>query len=164
MMRTPLIAVILALFLCSIMLSACGGTADTNAPAAANRPSNSNANTAKSNVEELSLHVRVPYEAEDIVWQQDPSTKSIIAVFSFSPADAAKLTADAQAAGPGRSVSLPVEAWFPHELIAQGEMSGDSTVKGTAYGANAFFQDPYNSGRITRIEGMDYFVLEVSAK
>ncbi len=108
--------------------------------------------------------IQVPYEADDIVWKQDASTQNIVAVFRFAPEDADKLAADAEIFGPGLPVSLPVEHWFPDELIAQAETSGDGTVKGISYAANAFFQAPYSSGKVTRIEGVDYFIVEISPK
>jgi hypothetical protein len=164
-MATSAGGTIITLFLSAFILSACGnGPGNANISQVSNSSANSNTNSAKSNVEELSLLVRVPYEAEDIVWKQDPGTRHIVAVFRFSAEDADRLVAEASAVGPGRGLAIPVETWYPEELIAQGEMSGDSTLKGTAYPANAFFQEPYETGRITRVEGTDYFVLEVSTK
>ena len=78
----------------------------------------------------------------------------------LSPSDANKLVAETGAAGTPES-SIAVESWFPDELIAQSEMSGDSALKGVSYPANAFVQEPYTVGKITRIEGTDYFILEL---
>ena len=64
----------------------------------------------------------------------------------------------------GIQVTIENETWFPDDLIAYGEMSGDDTLKGTSYAANAFLQDPFNEGRVVRIEGTNYFVLEATAK
>ena len=165
-MTKPGSGLILTLFLSAAMLPGCGGdqanTADR--PPATGQTQISNSDTAKTNVEELGMLVHVPYNVEDIVWKQDPSNKSIVAVFRLSHEDSSKLVAGAEKSGPGRAISLPVETWYPDELIAQGEMSGDSTLKGTALPASMFYQDPYNTGRITRVEGIDYFVLEISPK
>ena len=122
------------------------------------------ADEPRTNVEELGLLVTVPYETEDVVWKESPSGKKVTAVLLFSKATAERVVAEAQAFGAGQAVTLSPETWFPDELIAQGEMSGDAAVLGTAYPANAFFHEKYNSGRITRIEGGDHFVLEVSAQ
>lgn len=157
-------ATILTLVLFGALTAGCGGSENAASKPAIQPTPSSNSNSEKSNVEELSMMVRVPYEAEDIVWKQDPSTRNITAVFRFSPADAGKLVAEAEKDGPARVVSLPVESWYPEELIAQGEVSGDSTLKGTAYSASAFFQEPYKAGRISRIDGSEYFILEVSPK
>jgi hypothetical protein len=155
---------ILALIV-SAGLSGCGGSAaNVNTNLAVNTSAAVNANAARTNVEELSLLVNVPYNAEDIAWKQDAEKRTIIAVFRFSPEDADRAAADAKKFGQGQQVTLAVESWFPDELIAQAEVSGDNSLKGTAYPGNAFFQEPYSSGRITRIEGVDYFILELSAK
>ena len=82
----------------------------------------------------------------------------------FSSADSDKIVAEASKNGSPQNAEIAVENWFPDELVAQGEMSGDNALKGLAYPANAFFLEPYTSGRITRIEGGDYFVLELIAK
>ena len=161
-MKISLADIILALFLCAVSLSACGGGNNSNNGRTANRPSGENTNAAKTNVEELSLLVRVPYQAEDIVWKEDAADKKITAVLRFSPGDANRIVVEAEKFGAPVNVTIAVETWFPGELIAQGEMSGDSALKGTAYNANDFFVAPYTSGRITRIEASDYFVLEVS--
>ena len=158
--------IILTLFISLSLISGCGSEANSNrsnsAPPA-NQPKD-NPNAAKTNVEELGLLVNVPYDAEDIVWKENAARNKVTAVFRFSTADANKLVAEAEKFGPGENVSVPVETWFPDELTAQGDMSGDSALKGVAYPANAFYQEPYNKGKITRIEGGDYFVLELTSK
>ena len=156
---------ILALFLCAVSFAACGGGENNNARTNANAANRTGEGSiaAKTNVEELSLLVNVPYEAEDIVWKDYTAGKKVIAVLRFSPEDANKVAASAEKYGAPENVGLPVETWFPDELIAQGEMSGDRALKGLAYSANDFYLTPYTSGKITRIEASDYFVLEVSA-
>ena len=142
-----------------------GGNRNANVPPAASASNTAeNANTAKTNVEELGLLVNVPYETEDIVWNEDAAHKKLIAVLRFSPEDSRKLIVEVEKSGQPQNVSIAVENWFPNELTAQSEMSGDSALKGLAYPANIFFQEPYSTGRITRIEGGDYFVLELAAK
>jgi hypothetical protein len=163
-LRTVLI---LALFLSAMTLFGCFG-ANKNANMKV-VPSNSiveNANYAKTNVEELSLLVNVPYEVadEDIVWKENTALKKLTAVMRFSPEDAKKIVDEAAARKPPENVNLPSETWFPAELIAQSEMSGDDTLNGLAFAADSFFQEPFASGRLVRIEGTDYFVLELSAK
>lgn len=159
---------IVTLIYCLAFLNACAGspTPDSNSPAspANSSTTNSVAASAKTNVEELALLINIPYESEDATWKEDAVRKKIIAVFKFSPAEATHVIADAEKVRPPEGVSVGSETWFPPELIAQSEMSGDDTLKGQAYAANAFFGGPYNDGRITRIDGTDYFVLELSAK
>lgn len=158
---------ILAFFLACAMIAACGGAAVTNTsdksgPAA--NSANDNADTAKANADELSLLVNMPFEAEEVLWKDDAQHKKLIAVLRFSADDSKKLIAEAEKIKAPEKVTLSTETWFPPELIAQGDMNGDDSVKGLAYPANAFFQEPYAQGRITRIEDSDYFVLELSAK
>lgn len=156
---------ILAFFLSLSLQSACGGSANNaNSVPPQNTAAAVNANAAKSNVEELSLLINVPYKVEDIAWKQNAERRAIMAVFRFSSEDADKAVADAQKYGSPQNVSLPAEPWFPDELTAQAEVSGDSSLKGSAYPANAFFQPPYSKGRITRVEGVDYFILEIWAE
>ena len=146
------------------MLSACGGASNSaNARSNANRPGE-NPNAPKTNVEELGLLVNIPYEAEDIVWKGGLQQKKVLAVLRFSTEDSKKLIADAEKVGVGEAASIAVETWFPDELTAQGDMSGDGMLKGSTYQATTFYQEPFISGKVTRIEGTDYFVLEMTAK
>lgn len=157
-----------ALFLVCISLSACGGAASSNASgpgnAAAANSANSSANAPKTNAEELGLLVNMPFETEEIVWNEDQLHKRVIAVMRFSPENSKKLIAEAEKFKQPEKVTISIETWFPPELVAQGDMNGEDSVAGLAYPANMFFQSPYNEGRITHIEDSDYFVLEVSAK
>jgi hypothetical protein len=162
----PSLRTCLSLFLASCLVAVgCGGGSNSNSiGSAGNVASGSSVNSAKTTVEDLGLRIALPYELDDVVWKEYIEQKRLVAVMRVTPADAAKLIADASATGPAESVSIPVQAWFPQELVAQGEISGDNTLKGQAYPANSFFQEPYMSGRVARVEGTDYFVLDVTAK
>ena len=148
------------------MLSSCsGGNKNANArPANAASVPGEDANTAKTNVEELALLVNVPYEADDVLWKLYTNQKEVVAVLHFSKADADKIIADASGRQAPQTVTIASESWFPAELIAQSEMSGEDRLRGMAYAADSFFMEPYTSGRIVRIEGTDYFVLQLTAK
>jgi len=156
----------LGVIILGLSLVSCGGANRIEKPASspASNSTAENSNAAKTNVEELGLLVNVPYEAEDIVWKEDAAHKKLIAVLRFSSEDANKLTTDAAARQAPQKVNLTSASWFPAELIAQSEMSGDDSLHGASYAADAFYQDPYSSGRLVRIEGTDYFVLELSSK
>lgn len=159
--------VILALFLFLVAVTGCGGGNNNSAVnTAALNPTLENANSAKTNVEELKLLINVPYEIEDedIVWKENVAQKKLIAVLRFSESDADKFVAEAAVRQAPQPVTLSSESWFPSELIAQGELSGDDSLKGFSYAADEFFQEPYNAGRIVRVDGTDYFVLEFSGK
>jgi hypothetical protein len=119
---------------------------------------------AKTNVEELGMLVNVSYESEEAFWKEDVARKRVIAVLRFPESEANRLVADAEKVQPPQPTSINPESWFPPELIAQGDISGDSALKGTSYSAGAFFNAPYDTGRIVRIENSDYFVLELSSK
>src|SRR5258708_31754227 len=140
------VGVILALSLSAVSFSACGGGSKTDNASPAVNATNSvgeNPNAAKTNVEELGLLINVPYQAEDIVWKETATHKKLIAVFRFSTADANKLVAEAEKSEPPENVSVAVETWFPDDLTAQSEISGDNALKGRAYTAKAFYQEPY---------------------
>lgn len=126
-------------------------------------PAGAQSNSARTNPEELGLLIRIPYETEDVVWKRVDDSR-LLAVLRFSKSDAEKVTAEALTYGAGQNVSLPVESWFPDELIAQGDMSGDSSLRGVSFPANGFVQEPFVSGRATRIDGTDFFVLEMTAR
>ena len=156
---------ILALFFCTTLSPACRVSSNkpVNSKDSAANQAIENSNTTKTNVEELGVIINVQYEAEDVVWKEDVAHKKVIAVLRFSPADSAKLVAEAEKIRPSESANISSETWFPAELIAQSEMSGDDDLKGQSYAANQFFQEPYTKGLIVRIENTDYFVLEISA-
>ena len=154
-----------SIVLITALLVACGGPVNNsaNSPLAPNQV-RENSNSARSNVEELRLIATIPYEAEDVVWKEDQTRKKLVAVLRFSSADSSKVVAEAERLKPPEAASVSSETWFPPELIAQSEMSGDDILMGNAYAAHQFFLDQYLAGRIIRIENTDYFVLELSAK
>jgi hypothetical protein len=159
--------VLLSFIAVSVSLSACarlGSKTSDNAPTNAVNHTSESKDIEKTNVEELALLISVPYQTEDIVWKLDAEHKKVVAVFRFSPEDAGRVVAEASKFGHSQGVSIETETWFPDELMAQGDLSGDNALKGTAFPANNFFQEPYTSGRIVRIEGGDYFVLELTSK
>lgn len=165
-MRILRTGIILALFATLATAPGCGGaansnTAKSNRPAAAIEPPE-DPHVPKTNLEELRILINVPYEAEDVVWKEDAAHTKLIAVLRFLPADAAKAVAEAEKFGAPQAGVVSPESWFPDELTAQSEMSGDSALKGSVYPANGFLQEPYKTGKLTRIEGTDFFVLEVS--
>ena len=157
---------ILALLLTTAILAGCsGGASNSNAANAEAQPAaNSNTDAVKTNAEELGMLVNMNYESEEVYWKDDPGRKKITAVIKYSPDVANQVVADAVRVREPENVSISPESWFPPEIVAQSEMSGDDTVKGKSYAATVFLQDPYNEGRIIRINDTDYFVLEVGVK
>lgn len=159
----PFLAAFLA-SICGISL-ACGNSSSgtLNGPAGAANRAAQNSDGPRTNVEELGLLVNIPYEVMDVVWKEDQKKKTLMAVLRFSPADAAKIVAEAEKVGAFRAATIQPEPWFPDELTAQSEMSGDALLKGKSYPANGFLQEGYSAGTITRIDGTDYFILQASA-
>ncbi len=133
-----------------------------------------NQSQAKDDAEELSKLIKLPYETEEALWKIEPLGKNqnservpgptdnkLIAVLKFKSADAQKLVEQAANYKPPTENSISVENWFPPELIAKSQESGDETIKGTVYAPNDFAQPPYQNGTLTRIAETDYFVLEL---
>ena len=156
---------LLLIFLISVLLSACAGPAENGNAVNANAANSANiAQTGpKDNIDELGLLVRLPVEPEEVAWQEKPEQKKLIAVVRFSPENAQKMAAEVAKNGQGSPETLTVESWYPNELIAQGELTGESTVKGQSYPAEPFLNPPYSKGKITRIEDTDYFILQISS-
>jgi len=155
---------ILALF-STIGSSGCGGSSNSDPKAsAASNPALDNANSAKTNTEELSMLINMPAEPDDVVWKQNAARNRLTAVLLYPSEKANKIVAEAAQHGSPQNVTVSSESWFPPELIAQSEMTGDDTLKGLAYSAEGFFQEPYTSGRVIRIDGTDYFVVELTGK
>ena len=153
-----------ALLFSALIFSSC------SAPAGNSTSTNSEGNRvasvpkkANDKAEELGLLINFTLEPEDIVWQQVDSPKKIVAVFRLDEEDTKKLVDQLAARSQGTAKSITVEDWFPAELIAGGETTGSSTVAGTTYPADDFYQPPYSQGTITRINNTDFFVLEIAA-
>lgn len=156
---------LLFVLLAAQFLSGCSTPAENGN--VANSAGANAANTAQSgpkdNIEELGLLVRLPVEPEEVTWEEKPEQKKLIAVIRYSPENAQKMAAEVQKNGQASPETLSVESWYPNELIAQGELTGESTVKGQSYPAEPFLNPPYTKGRITRIENTDYFILQISS-
>jgi hypothetical protein len=133
-----------------------------------------NANSAKDDVDELGKIIKLPLLPEEANYWEENSTESgggqnfarnekFVAVLKFSPENAARLVAHIEKIKPPTDSQIDTESRFPAELVAQSQLSGDETLKGKSYAADDFLQAPYKSGKITRIENTDYFVLELTA-
>jgi hypothetical protein len=155
---------LLLILLASQILPSCSSPSGNNN--IANTAANSS-NTAqvgpKDNIEEFGLLVRLPFEAEEVTWQEKPEQKKLTAVIRFSPENAAKMAAEVAKNGQPTDDTLTVESWYPNELIAQGELTGESMVKGKSYPAETFLNPPYTKGKITHVENTDYFILQISS-
>lgn len=120
----------------------------------------------KDNVEELSNLIKMPETPEEAVWREDetqnPQGKKLTAVLKFTAEKANKISESAAKPQPAAGVQIGTEDWYPEELTAQTQLSGNESLKGTAYAANDFLNPPYTRGKLVRVENTDYFVLELT--
>ena len=159
---TPAVLIILlALEIVSSCSSRDGNSNVSNASAV--NASNTAQAGPKDNIDELGMLVRLPFVPEEVAWEEKPEQKKLTAVVRFSPENAAKMAAELAKGGQASADTLTVESWYPNELIAQGELTGESTVKGQSYSAEPFLNPPYTKGKITRIENTDYFIFQISS-
>ncbi|MGI8556651.1 MAG: hypothetical protein ACR2LT_09895 [Pyrinomonadaceae bacterium] len=147
---------------------ACADTAQENDDVKSNI-SNQNAglahaNSTIDNVADLEAIIKLPETPEEVVGREEeianPKGKKLTAVLKYSPEAAAKIVASAEKIKSAVPVEAGVENWFPEELTAQSQLSGNESLRGISYAANDFFNPPYINGKLTRIAGTNYFVLE----
>jgi hypothetical protein len=137
---------------------------------------------ASDDAEELAKTVKLPLTPEEVLWMPNaaikisgPATnalaantaakndKHLVAVLKFSDADSAALVSQVEKIEAAKDVTIEPEDWFPAELIAESETSGDQSLKGKQYDARDFIQAPYTKGRLIKLEQPGYFVLEMTA-
>lgn len=181
-MKASVIKFLCAFLLCACFLANCK-TYDNDSNIVRQKQDNTNQSEkiesigenqsqAKDDAEELGKHIKIPYETEEALWKIEDKAKipnanhgetapKLIAVLKFKSADAQKIVEQAANYKPPTETSVSVENWFPPELIAKSQESGDETIKGTVYAPNDFAQSPYEHGSLTRIAETDYFVLEL---
>lgn len=162
-----------------LMVTACGGESSDSAANGTNQNTvvNENANVAKDDAAELSRIINLPFEPdESAVWRETelnpnsaneripgPTDRKLVAVLKFTPEQTTEIIKRAETYRPSVPAALEAESWFPPELTAQSQASGDETIKGNSYAANDFLKTPYTDGKLTRIVNTDYFVLELTA-
>jgi hypothetical protein len=174
-MKSVRVKVILSLIFLGQLASACSNGPVSNSNSTQNRTNQNSPNAASDKVEELGMLVVLPMEPEETVFREDPAivstdgtqpqySKKLTAVLKYPAPDADKLSALIEKSSPPLSASVNTETWFPAELIAQSDLSGDDTLKGDSFAAADFYQAPYTDGKITRVEGSNYFILELFSK
>jgi len=178
-MRTSHAAKIFLFILLVLSLDACREYDSPNVNSnRANVSNTNNSNTEivpQDNVEELGKIIKLNVLPEEAVYietnlntkNSEPrvpasNEKRLFAVMRFSPENAAQIVAQAQKHKPAEPSDVDAEAWFPAELIAQSQLTGDEYLKGAAYAADDFLQMPYSKGKLTRINNTDYFILELT--
>jgi hypothetical protein len=163
-----------------LLLSACGDNDLSNTNSAAGNSNQiagvnaDNANSTKDDIDELEKIIKLPVVPKEVnYWEENltktvdgqklaQSGKKIVAVLKYSSENAAQLIGQIEKIKPPVDAEIDAESRFPAELIAQSQLSGDESLKGKSYAADDFFQTPYTSGKISRVENSDYFVLELT--
>jgi len=163
---------IFSVFVLVCLLNACSrnGDADVNSAARnANQTANSSSVVnAQDDIEELGKIVKLPALPDEVTYSETNSNnggennKRLIAILKFSTVNANQIAASAEQHKTPAPAGVDAEDWFPPELVARSRETGDGSLKGVEYAANDFLQPPYASGRLTRINDTDYFVLELS--
>ncbi len=161
------IKLLFTLSLC-FLLTGCVGPAENANRANTSQANQANAaNKAKDNADELALMIPLSVEPEDAVWRDETvaGQRKLTAVLLYTSANADQIAERAAAHGPKQPSSIEPAEWFPAELISQSELSTDSTaLPAEAMPANDFVQAPFTEGKLTRVNGTDYFVLELFVK
>jgi hypothetical protein len=169
--------IIFALAAAIIFFSSCGGIKESSNNIS---PSNAAQNTLQTSlvqddIGELGKIINLPFEPEEVVWQDNNLTadgvdqvsasneKRFVAVVKFNSEDSNRIITQAEKYEPAKFSVIDAENWFPVELIAQSQLSGDETLKGNSYAADDFFLDPFNKGKFTRIANTNYFVVELTS-
>ena len=151
----------------AFLLAGCVGGDSTNkkaANAAQNSNVKTNASQTKDDPGEFDKIVSLPFVPEEVTWREvdTQNGKKLIAVLKFSPQDSQAIATNAEKYRPALAAELDAEDWFPPELIAQSQESGDGILKGKNYAANDFISRSYVTGKLTRINDTNYFVLELT--
>jgi hypothetical protein len=128
-------------------------------------------NVPKDNAEELATLINLPQipdekEGERADWREEnvaSKGKKLTAILKYNSENAAKIVALAGKHKPATVAEVGTEEWFPEELTAQSQLSGNESLRGTVYGANDFYNPPYVQGRLIRIQETNYFLLELTA-
>lgn len=171
------LAIGLIVALSVVFIISCEKSSVENANSA-NRAASSEAaaekNLSKDDVAELLTIVRLPEIPDEVVWREEDVAKKqgesgtpgltdrkLTAVLRYDSETAVKLVVWIEKNKAPEPAEISPSSWFPEELIAQSQISGNETLKGTVYGANDFTNAPYGNGKITRIENTNYFVLEL---
>ncbi len=127
-----------------------------------------NANVGADNEVELNSLIDLPFDPKENVYREDAieetDKKKLTAVLKFSEEDTEKLIEQLKSNGQPFESKVDPELWFPAELIAKSQTSGDETIKGVGYKADLFFKAPYEMGSITEIVDTEYFVLILQTK
>ena len=156
----------------SLLIGAC-----SSGPSSSNNQNTGNVNNTDSNkpvsqtetnddIEELRSQIQIPFEPEEATWRVLPAAnngKRLIAVLRLTPENFRTYSSRLNASGAGRQGQASVEPWFPAELTAMSETTGEMTVPAKSYPANEFFQPPFSSGTVSVIPDTEYVIVELQS-
>ncbi len=158
----------------AIVITGCSGGTSTDGSAGGPAVPGATDGGVRDGLAELQAAIKLEFEPEEVVWTVEEraggvgdadSEKKVVtltAVLRFE-GEQAKAFADSTVQyGEGQSVTVEVEDWFPLELIARAQLSSDNTVKGRAFPADRFFRAPFGTGRLVRVEGSDFYLLQLA--
>ncbi len=159
---------ILSLALIIFLCNACAGNKTANTNSFAQGVDSKIEAVAKDDIEELGKIIKLPFVPEEATYTEinlndnnsAAKNRKLVAVLKFSAQSANQIVAQAEKYNPPAPADIDAENWFPPELVAKSQETGDEFLKGAAYAANDFLQSPYINGRLTRINDTNYFVLE----
>jgi hypothetical protein len=166
------VSLIILALLVSLFAGSCTDSRDANSNNG-NQAGNVNAkhsNPVKDNAEELAALIKLPVLPEEknderVEWREETVNqkgRKLTAIIKYNEANTAQIIALAEKHKPAVPVELGVEDWYPEELTAQTQLSGNESLKATAYAANDFVNPPYSHGRLVRINESNFFVLELT--
>ena len=155
----------------SLLLAACSsgpsGGSNQNAGNANNTASNRPVSqTGNDDIEDLRSQIQIPFEPEEVTWRVVPAGnngKRLIAIIRLAPESFKAFSSRLTASGAGRPVQVAVETWFPAELLAMSETTGELNVPATSFPAGEFFQPPFNSGSVSVIPDTEYVIVELQS-
>lgn len=171
MIQTPLR---IGLFALAVSLVLCGCSVFTGSNSNSGKEKARESSSPYDDMDELKVFVDLSEDPEEVSWVEKDlkpgetgsadstaAKKRLLAVLRYEGDPARRFNTSVTGLGKGEAVSLNVESWFPAELVAKGQTGAEETLKGMSYPAKALAKSPYTDGRIVRVDGTDYFVLEL---
>lgn len=132
------------------------------------------ATEVKTDVEGLEKKINLPFRPVEVKWVEEfmdnseglvpgPSDYRLTALLKYDSETAERLvkqiSADADTQPLGNTDS---QDWFFDEVKSKIQTKdGRTYLEGTEYPPEAFFRPPYNNGKIIRLNGTNYFVLNL---
>jgi hypothetical protein len=93
---------------------------------------------------------------------KDENSRRLVAVLKYSDENTEQVIQSASQHGAGVDTTFVPEEWFPAELIAESDTSGDQSLKGKLFQPRDFLQAPYTVGKLIKVDQPGYFVLELT--